>query len=93
MNQGVLACPLQSYESERIRNQKCERVFEPLRMTFTDRISCIVERERGKQTCPLQFSQSVAETCPVAHKNWPQAGVDGHYAHRHRRPPALDPRP
>ena len=46
----------------------------PLRFTFTDRTTCIVEHERGKYVCPLRYPQPVAETCPVNHKAWEKQG-------------------
>ena len=46
----------------------------PLKFTFTDRTSCLVEHERGKYVCPLLFPQRVSKTCPVHHKNWKKGG-------------------
>lgn len=46
----------------------------PLRFTFTDRTSCLVEHERGKYVCPLRFPQQVSKTCPAHHKNWKKGG-------------------
>ena len=46
----------------------------PLRFTFTDRTSCLVEHERGKYVCPLRFPQQVSKTCPAHHKNWRKGG-------------------
>jgi hypothetical protein len=46
----------------------------PLRFTFTDRTSCLVEHERGKYACPLRFPQQVSKTCPAHHKNWKKGG-------------------
>ena len=45
-----------------------------LRFTFTDRTSCLVEHERGKYVCPLQFPKRTQRTCPVHHTNWRQGG-------------------
>jgi hypothetical protein len=46
----------------------------PLRFTFTDRTSCLVEHERGKYVCPLLFPQPVSKTCPAHHQNWKRGG-------------------
>ena len=46
----------------------------PLRFTFTDRTSCLVEHERGKYVCPLRFPQRTGQACPVRHKNWKTGG-------------------
>jgi hypothetical protein len=46
----------------------------PLRFTYTDRTTCIVEHERGKYVCPLRYPQHTAESCPVNHKNWEKQG-------------------
>jgi hypothetical protein len=46
----------------------------PLKFTYTDRTTCIVEHQRGKYVCPLRFPEPSAETCPVNHKTWPKGG-------------------
>jgi hypothetical protein len=46
----------------------------PLKFTYTDRTTCIVEHQRGKYVCPLRFPERSAESCPVNHKTWPKAG-------------------
>jgi hypothetical protein len=46
----------------------------PLKFTYTDRTTCIVEHQRGKYVCPLRFPEPSAETCPVNHKTWSKAG-------------------
>lgn len=46
----------------------------PLRFTFTDRTTCIVEHERGKYVCPLKFPTLMARSCPVRHTNWKRGG-------------------
>jgi hypothetical protein len=46
----------------------------PLRFTFTDRTSCLVEHQRGKYVCPLRFPQQISKTCPAHHKNWRKGG-------------------
>ncbi len=46
----------------------------PLKYTYIDRTTCIVEHERGKYVCPLQFPVPTRRTCPVRHANWKQGG-------------------
>ena len=50
------------------------RLPMPLRFTFTDRTTCLVEHERGKYVCPLRYPQPTAEACPVNHKTWEKQG-------------------
>ena len=46
----------------------------PLKLTFTDRTSCLVEHERGKYVCPLRFPQQSADVCPAGNKHWTGGG-------------------
>jgi len=46
----------------------------PLKFTYTDRTTCIVEHERGKYVCPLKFPAPTRRACPVHHANWKQNG-------------------
>jgi hypothetical protein len=46
----------------------------PLQFTFTDRTTCILEHERGKYVCPLQFPALTRRACPVRHRNWKRGG-------------------
>jgi hypothetical protein len=46
----------------------------PLKLTYTDRTTCIVEHQRGKYVCPLYFPERSAEACSVNHKQWPKGG-------------------
>lgn len=46
----------------------------PLKFTFINRTSCLVEHERGKYVCPLLFPQVTGEKCPIRHKNWKKGG-------------------
>jgi hypothetical protein len=46
----------------------------PLQFTFTDRTTCIIEHERGKYVCPLQFPALTRRACPVRHRNWKCGG-------------------
>ena len=46
----------------------------PLKLTFTDRTSCLVEHERGKYVCPLRFPQQSADVCPAGNKHWTSGG-------------------
>jgi hypothetical protein len=46
----------------------------PLQFTFTDRTTCIIEHERSKYVCPLQFPALTRRACPVRHRNWKRGG-------------------
>ena len=46
----------------------------PLKFTFTDRTTCLVEHQRGKYVCPLRFPERSSEPCPVNHKRWSKGG-------------------
>jgi hypothetical protein len=46
----------------------------PLKFTYTDRTTCIVEHQRGKYVCPLRFPEPSTDICPVNHKQWPKGG-------------------
>lgn len=46
----------------------------PLKFTYIDRTTTIVEHERGKYVCPLLDPQRNGQTCPVNHKHWPTHG-------------------
>ena len=46
----------------------------PLKFTYTDRTSCIVEHERGKYICPLKAVTSTRRVCPIHHANWKGPG-------------------
>jgi hypothetical protein len=50
------------------------RLPMPLKFTYIDRTTCIIEHERGKYVCPLRFPEPSADTCPVNHKQWPKGG-------------------
>ena len=41
----------------------------PLKFTFPDRTKCIIEHERGKYVCPLQFPERTQRSCPAHHVN------------------------
>jgi hypothetical protein len=43
----------------------------PLKFTYTDRTTCIVEHERGKYTCPLSAAH---QRCPIRHPQWKKGG-------------------
>lgn len=45
----------------------------PLKTTFICHTS-LIEHERGRYACPLLFPTPTGQTCPIAHKNWPQGG-------------------
>jgi len=47
----------------------------PLKFTYTDRTSAIIEHERAKYTCPLRAPDApAAAVCPINHKNWAKQG-------------------
>jgi len=46
----------------------------PLKCTFTDRTSCLVEHERGQYVCPLRFPQPSAKACPARRPQWKKGG-------------------
>ncbi len=43
----------------------------PLKFTYTDRTTCIVEHTRGKYICPLHTSR---QRCPIHHPQWRNGG-------------------
>ncbi len=43
----------------------------PLKFTYTDRTTCILEHERGKYICPLSASR---QRCPIHHPTWKKGG-------------------
>ena len=45
----------------------------PLKSTFLNRTS-LVEHERGRYTCPLQYPDVTADACPVGDKHWIKGG-------------------
>ncbi len=46
----------------------------PLKFTYTDRTTCILEHERGRYVCPLTFPTRARQACPVRHPNWKHQG-------------------
>lgn len=47
----------------------------PLKFTYVDRTSALIEHERGKYVCPLRAAgETAADSCPVQHKRWPKGG-------------------
>lgn len=46
----------------------------PLKFTYTDRTTCLLEHERGKYVCPLSAAAPTHQTCPVHHPNWQNGG-------------------
>ena len=47
----------------------------PLKFTYTDRTSAIIEHERAKYTCSLRAPHApVGAVCPIDHKNWAKQG-------------------
>ncbi len=46
----------------------------PLKFTYTDRTTCILEHERGKYVCPLRGPASTTKRCPVHHPNAKKQG-------------------
>jgi hypothetical protein len=43
----------------------------PLKFTYTDRTTCILEHERGKYICPLSTTR---QRCPIHHPQWKKGG-------------------
>ncbi len=43
----------------------------PLKFTYIDRTTCLVEHERGKYTCPLNTTH---QRCPIHHPQWKKGG-------------------
>jgi hypothetical protein len=46
----------------------------PLKFTYLDRSTCILEHERGKYVCPLTATAPAHQTCPIRHPNWKKGG-------------------
>jgi hypothetical protein len=46
----------------------------PLKATYLDRTTAIIEYERGQYVCPLFFPQSTAEPCPQNDPHWEKGG-------------------
>jgi len=46
----------------------------PLKFTYADRTTCLIEHERGKYVCPLRFPTSTTKRCPVRHPNAKKQG-------------------
>jgi len=46
----------------------------PLKSTYWSKSATLVEHEAGRYACPLLFPQPNGQTCPIAHKNWPNGG-------------------
>ena len=45
----------------------------PLRYTFINKTTRVAH-ERGRYVCPLLWPAPTADTCPIAHKQWPKGG-------------------
>jgi hypothetical protein len=43
----------------------------PLKFTYTDRTTCLIEHERGKYVCPLSTTH---QRCPIRHPRWKKGG-------------------
>ncbi len=46
----------------------------PLKFTFIDKHSTLIEHERGRYVCPLLYPQPNGTPCPAQHKNWDKGG-------------------
>ena len=46
----------------------------PLKATFLDRTSLIIEHERGQYVCPLLFPHATGATCPINDPHWVKGG-------------------
>ena len=65
----------------------------PLKFTYTDRTTCIVEHERGKYVCPLKRCGSVTPSLPGPSSQLEARRLYGDDAHQHRRALSPHPRP
>lgn len=45
----------------------------PLKSSYTHRTS-MVQHTKGRYVCPLLHPQPTGESCPIAHKHWPDGG-------------------
>src|SRR5690606_20360897 len=45
----------------------------PLKSSYTHRTS-MVQHTKGRYVCPLLHPQPTGESCPIAHKRWPDGG-------------------
>jgi hypothetical protein len=46
----------------------------PLKFTYTDRTTCLVEHERGKYVCPFHEQPARTKSCPLHHPNAKKQG-------------------
>jgi hypothetical protein len=46
----------------------------PLKFTYADRTTCLVEHEAARYVCPLRFPHRTAQRCPVRHPNAQKQG-------------------
>jgi len=46
----------------------------PLKFTFTDRTTCLVEHQRGKYVCPFREQPARTKDCPLHHPNAKKQG-------------------
>lgn len=46
----------------------------PLKMTYTDRTSTLIEHERGQYVCPLFYPAPTGQSCPVNEPHWASGG-------------------
>jgi hypothetical protein len=46
----------------------------PLKMTFLDRTTAIIEYERGEYVCPLLFPKPDGKSCPISDPHWAKGG-------------------
>jgi hypothetical protein len=46
----------------------------PLKFTYTDRTTCILEHQRGKYVCPLRYPELTKQRCPARHPNAKKQG-------------------
>ena len=46
----------------------------PLKFTYTDRTTCILEHARGKYVCPLRYPELTKQRCPARHPNAKKQG-------------------
>lgn len=46
----------------------------PLKFTYIDRTTCLIEHERGKYVCPLSAAAATRQSCPIHHPRWKKGG-------------------
>lgn len=66
-------CVKRSFNSEGLPLCAADKPM-PLKATYLDRTTAIIEYQRGQYVCPLLFPQPNGETCPVDDPHWSKGG-------------------